>query len=313
MKKSHFIACVLASIIPLSYAQNVDTSFAGKKEMNGYSMDTYGEFWNNWKLVTVRYRKDTNEIRLTYANDIAWNSLQKKNFNFPDGSVFGKVAFQASPDKLFESSLIPNVVHRYQLMVKDNEKYKENRGWEYAIFDSTGRTLPENPKSIVKACVACHEYAAPRGYVFLGGLDASIQKFDKISTAKLSPEDVAIAAKSTVKFEDVKPSDMPGEMSELLMRADASKVKSIAGPLKEHLFSGTLNEIRPTLIKQAITENAPAVLVSLDRSRWVAVYKTGYRDACSSGQYQMAVSMKSNPAKPISTDKWCETGDGAQK
>ena len=92
MKK--ITALVIAMAAGFAFAQSpVQKTVDETKFMNGYSLDSFGEFWDKWKLVTARYRKDTNEIRFTYANDQAWKTMQSGSYDFKDGSVFGKVAF----------------------------------------------------------------------------------------------------------------------------------------------------------------------------------------------------------------------------
>src|SRR6185436_10943563 len=59
-----------------------------KDEMNGYKLSDFPDFEKKWKLVTVRFRKDTGEMRFTYANDLAFENLQKGVIDYPDGAIF---------------------------------------------------------------------------------------------------------------------------------------------------------------------------------------------------------------------------------
>ena len=69
--------------------------------MNGMSLEEYQDFHKNWKLVNARFRRDNSEIRLTYANDLAWQTLQSGKTDYPAGSVFVKTAYKTEKDPLF--------------------------------------------------------------------------------------------------------------------------------------------------------------------------------------------------------------------
>ena len=75
--------------------------------MNGYSLKQYEGFEKNWRLVTVRYRKDTGEMRLTYANELAWKTLSEGRINYPKGAVFAKIGVKTESDPAFAASLSP--------------------------------------------------------------------------------------------------------------------------------------------------------------------------------------------------------------
>ena len=47
-------------------------------KMNDISLHQFGDFTKEWKLVTVRYRKDTEEMRFTYANPTAAETLKTR-------------------------------------------------------------------------------------------------------------------------------------------------------------------------------------------------------------------------------------------
>ncbi len=109
--------------------------FAGKLEMNGFLFSDFGQFEKNWKLVTVRYRQDTGELRFTYANPKAWKAMSSGKAEYPDGSIFAKTGYMTDDDPSFTSSKIPSGSRRYQFMVKNKKKYKDQDGWGYALFD----------------------------------------------------------------------------------------------------------------------------------------------------------------------------------
>ena len=128
---------------------------SGKDVMNDIKYAEYHNFQQDWTLITIRFRKDTGEMRLVYANEIALQNLKKGNFNYPDGAVFAKAGILTGVDSQFPSSLVPRAVRRYQIMVKNKKKYATSDGWGYALFDAEGKTYPEEPKATQAACHAC--------------------------------------------------------------------------------------------------------------------------------------------------------------
>lgn len=131
--------------------QGADTSM----EMD-VSLESTGPFWRDWHFVTARHRQDTGELRIIYANDIAWAALQSKKLPFPEGAAFAKIGFTPEDDELFPSSKVPGSAMRYQLMVKDSKKYPKSRGWGYALWMRDQKLFE---KGYGPACVACHELA----------------------------------------------------------------------------------------------------------------------------------------------------------
>ena len=136
--------------------------YANKSEMSGYKLDQFKNFENTWKLVTVRFRKDTGELRFTYANSLAWKTLSSNNRNYPDGSVFAKIGIATQEDPAFTSSAVPSGARRYQFMVRNAKKHQDTEGWGYALFDKNGKTFPGEPKVASQACAACHHLVPDR-------------------------------------------------------------------------------------------------------------------------------------------------------
>src|SRR4051812_4515226 len=75
-----WVICVTKFVLIFSLVILSPCAFASEKEpateMNGHSLREFVGFEKNWKLVTVRFRKDTGELRFTYANDLAWKNLK---------------------------------------------------------------------------------------------------------------------------------------------------------------------------------------------------------------------------------------------
>ena len=52
------------------------------RPMNGIDPADYDKFWENWSLVTTRYREDNGEQRFIYANDIGYQAMREGVLKF---------------------------------------------------------------------------------------------------------------------------------------------------------------------------------------------------------------------------------------
>lgn len=248
--------------------------FGGQEQMFGYRLSDYRDFEKKWHPVTVRYRKDTGELRFVYANDLAWKALNAHQTNYPDGAVFAKIAAATETDSAFPSSLQPSKTRRYQFMVRNKSRHKDTDGWGYALFDSAGRTFDENPESMVKACAACHQLAASRGFVFSVPAELSPFLVDK------TPDPPR--PQTSVQFSDTSVDSLPKTLRDLIPR-EFSAVRLLQGPMRVQLFQGTLDEIRPLLAREAIQTQKPAALISENNARFSIVF-VDRQMACEPGQ-----------------------------
>jgi hypothetical protein len=268
MKKMTFLFYIFVVSIP-SFTHAKETS----KTMNGYTMTHFGEFSKLWQLVTVRFRKDTGEMRITYANPMAWEVLKNNKTNYEDGAVFAKISILTKDDPAFPSSVVPSGSRRVQFMVRDKKKFASTEGWGYALFDSTGHTYPGDLKEAEMACAACHNIVPDRGYVFSQPMDVSLNSdqvkkekewgsrlvFKKINRKKIPAN---ILAKIPTKYE---------------------WVQSLQGEIAKKPFAGTLDEIRPLLTQESLKHNSPAILLSQDEKIFSLVIPESQKK-CNAGE-----------------------------
>lgn len=249
--------------------------FQGKNEMHGFKLKDFQDFEKKWKLVTVRFRKDTGELRFTYANPKAWKALQKGGTSYPKGSIFAKIGLATEEDPAFVSSAVPSGTRRYQFMVRD-DKYKETDGWAYALFDSEGKTFPGEPNLASKACAACHRLVPDRGYVFSKPMTLSafaLPKLDKKDSER-------------VGFIDIKANKLP-EVIRKHIPAHFNNLREITGVLTDTIFQGTLDEVRPTLAKESLRRGLPSLLRDKAGQMFSLVYATGNNSSCAKGEVEM--------------------------
>ena len=216
--------------------------FGDSPKMNNIGLYDYGDFTKDWKLVTVRYRKDTGEMRFTYANPKAWQALTKKQIPYPDGSVFAKVGFKTETDPAFNSSVVPSGARRFQFMVKDAKKYSKYAGWGYALYQSDGKLFEGDIPTQTIACHACHQVVPERDYVFSEAIEAS--PFAIPATDEKKPVNQGF------KFINYDLTKLNLKLSALIKKLKVKNLSIIDGPIREHYFGGTLDEITPVLINE---------------------------------------------------------------
>lgn len=235
-------------------------------EMNGIKFSEHKDFSSKWKLVTVRYREDSKELRLTYANDIAFKAMKDLKPNYPDGAKFGKVAFMTEEDPAFPSSKIPTSTRRFQLMVKNRKLYGSTNNWGYALFDEKGVLFKEDIKEKTEACAACHQLVPERDFVFSRAFHQS------------SSELAVHGRSSSIIFAPKKSTDFKGELATLFPKPE--DIESLEGPLQKHAFSGTLDEVIPLLLERVKIIRRTSILY-VNEKNFSVVRITPSKDKCA--------------------------------
>jgi len=288
MRTSYFAACAVILVLlfadvtsTLASDQDDPFQYAGRSEMNGYQLNDFKDFEKKWRLVTVRYRKDTGELRWTFANDLAWKVLSKGSVDYPKGAAFAKVGIVTVEDSQFPSSAVPSGARRYQFMVRDEKKHAETGGWGYALFDVEGKTFPENPKQAAMACYACHQVVKNRGQVF----SQPFQFAPYLKDAFIS----SAAGFHTLTFDWQDSKGLPSQLKQHLPK-ETKRIRVLTDKtIRDHLFQGTLDEIRPSLQREAYEHQSPAALISSDNSRFSLMIPV-QRPGCKTGRAFRAIN-----------------------
>lgn len=250
-------AVFLLLLLPFNFA------IGQSDTMNGIHFSDFKEFDKNWALVTVRYREDTQEMRFTYGNKAAIETLEKNSTDYPDGAVFGKFGILTEKDPLFASSIVPSGTRRMQLMVRDKKKYASTGGWGYAIFYGEGKTIPDmSGKKAVQACYACHKVAGSRGEVFSQIANFRTVKFPTATTPKFL---------ETIKFAEVDVSSLPPAVKKAIPTS-FKKVQRMQSEISKAIFLGTFDEIQPIMLRTASEKNMPALLLTDDGREFNVVF-----------------------------------------
>ena len=238
----------------------------GRFTMNGLSYGMFAAFFKKWHFVTVRYRKDTGEMRFVYANDIAWKAMQEGNVkDYPEGAAFGKVGVMTQDDPAFTSSAVPSGAQRYQIMLRQHGRHPETGNWTYAIFLNDLRVHgPDSDAEKAAACAACHAIVPERGDVFSQPISLPLG-------GALNDASMGHIPSNRITFRTVKRTSLPKGLLDQLPK-NIMEVRAVEGPLVDHLFVGTLDEIRPTLSQETLRSHMPAVLISKNGKRFSAIY-----------------------------------------
>jgi len=240
------IAMFITSILSLQISH-------AQPSMNDITLRQYGDFTKQWKLVTVRYRKDTGEMRFTYANEKAWDALSQRKF-YEDGSVFAKIGFKTDVDPAFVSSAVPSGARRFQFMVRDAKKYSDTAGWGYALFDTNGQLFPDDVKTTTVSCHACHLAVPDRHYVFSEPIEFSPYLASAKPSKTFPPS----------QFATLTIQQLAGAASTFMKKYKLKEVEVVTGPMRKNFFSGTLDELTPLLIHQVEKMKRPAAFISED-------------------------------------------------
>ncbi len=277
----------------LLFALFLGQNLLAETKMNEISADQYEDFKTSFNFVTVRYRKDSAEMRFVYANDLAFKTLKANETEYPDGSVFAKIGIASEEDPAFPSSAVPSGKRRIQFMVKDKNKYKDSQGWGYALFDWSGNTFPGDLKQVTQGCVACHQIAKERGYVFSQLIgDPFVKKIDYD------------AWKTTNKFKLVEVKSLPALLQKQFPK-NAKQAWGLYGALSESSFFGTLDEIRPLLSQKAAESKLPSFLISKDKKNFSLVFENK-TETCAKDEVSLAsVHSVANLEKPLLKANFC--------
>jgi hypothetical protein len=259
---------------------------ANATTMNDITLEDYADFTNSWKLVTVRYRQDTHEMRFTYANSIAWNALQKAARVYPDGSVFAKVGFKSGVDPAFTSSIVPNGARRFQFIVKSSKKYTDTDGWGYALFESDGTAAEGDVKVVTQSCHACHKLVEERNYVFSEPLVLSPLVKNIQATYEIKNNSAHIL------FSTLFQKQYEGQLKKNIKKIKLARLEIVGGDLRRFYFDGTLDEITPLLIKNAIVTGKASAFVSSDQNTFkiIQVEKKSVKSKCSDSEHSLTAT-----------------------
>lgn len=245
--------------------------------MNDIHLLEYGDFTKTWKLITVRYRQDSQEMRFVYANSLAMDAISKGASSYPDGSVFAKVGFKSGVDPAFNSSIVPSGARRFQFMVKNSKKYPETDGWGYALFQSNGDLFEGDVKTVTQSCHACHKLVPERDYVFSEPIEVSPLIKDAQATYKLKKNI------SHIYFSQLEKKQFSNKLKKYVKNIKSIDV--VEGEIRQFFFGGTLDELTPVLINNSLKTKNISGFVSLDQNTFKIIQLSESKGKCADSEY----------------------------
>ncbi len=261
---------------------------------DGIDISKYDKFWEKWHLVTTRFRKDNNEQRFIFANPVAWKAMQSNSKVFPDGSMFGKVAFIVNDDPSFPNSLEPANFTRMQLMKKDHKAYKDSDGWGYAIMMHGAHAPYDNEKSTVVACHACHKLVPERDFVF--------SKATFMGHSLAQEAQAAAATDFRTRFKDKALSEMSAfEKRAVELTTDKKEYEKIKY-LSMELFPGSVSESIGALSQYSIRDNTIYAIINEKTHQFLVSNPLPRSPECKARARlarTMTVEQRSKPGAPI--------------
>lgn len=132
----------------------------------GFNGIAYFPDYRNWKVITTSNRFDNNTMRVIYGNDIAIKAIQEGNIHpWPNGSRIVKVVWDKKPVDS-NGNVTAGSFNNVQIMIRDDQQYKETDGWGYARFNTTKLKPYGKSAAFATECSNCHRMAAETGFVF---------------------------------------------------------------------------------------------------------------------------------------------------
>jgi hypothetical protein len=217
----------------------------------------YAEFWKKWHFVGARWRQDTHEIRLTYANELAWKTLAEGRTDYPTGAMFGKMVYPSEEDLALPSSVMSgNFLNRLMVMLWDpNHPKKGTDGWTYIRFINPDPRAPQDSASTgiwgvmsnkeISACVECHNRAYDRGNVFTQPMYLFHDK------PRIEVKDTKVMTHRFLEsMQEMPPAAVPRIVVNLIESFPGWKSRKVKGYVGD-FFSGSLNMMEPVMAKMA--------------------------------------------------------------
>lgn len=225
---------------------------AREATFDSIALGTYAHFWDEWRLVTVRFRRDNGEQRFVFANAAATRAMRRKSPTYPDGAMFGKVAFEIGDDPSFPNSEEPRRFTRIQLMRKDSKLYSQSDGWGYAVLLAGSGVPYKEERSTVTACHTCHRLVPERDFVF------SSPSF--MGNGHVPNQTLSSTFKSRFKDQLAHLSPFQQDALALVLAPDSLAAARRIRSLSMDLFVGSVHESIGTLSAFAVRDGATYAL-----------------------------------------------------
>jgi len=121
--------------------------------------------YQSWQVISTTNRFDNHSIRVVYANPIAVKAIRENNIHpFPEGSAVVKVVWNSIEEK--NGDITPGSVNSVQIMIKDNKRFADSKGWGFAKFNGIHLKPYGSTPMFNATCYNCHKAASENDYLF---------------------------------------------------------------------------------------------------------------------------------------------------
>jgi hypothetical protein len=182
---------VVTATVVLVLAMMGGSSSAGQEKQDKYTLKIPGGLafsevkgYEQWEVVGPSICEGAKVIRAIVANPVMIKAYQEgipgNGKAFPEGSKIVKIEWRPktitdAPFSAKVPDIVPGDLAQVEFIVKDSKRFPDTHGWGYGMFDfdaASGKFAPatkgSNPpvNNDAKCGAACHELAAPKGYIF---------------------------------------------------------------------------------------------------------------------------------------------------
>ncbi|MCC8408598.1 heme-binding domain-containing protein [Mucilaginibacter sp. UR6-1] len=121
--------------------------------------------YKNWEVISTTSRFDNHTMRVIYGNKVTVNAIRNGRIKpFPDGAAIVKVVYNIIEEK--NGEVHPGAFNNIQIMIKDEKRFPESKGWGFGKFNGTGLKPYGETAAFNTTCYNCHKIADETGYVF---------------------------------------------------------------------------------------------------------------------------------------------------
>jgi len=121
--------------------------------------------FKNWQVISTTSRFDNHTMRVIYGNNITVKAIKSGQINpLPNGAAIVKAVWNSIEERNGEVN--PGAFNNIQMMIKDDKRFPDSKGWGFAKFTGTELTPFGGTAVFNAACFNCHKIADKTGFVF---------------------------------------------------------------------------------------------------------------------------------------------------
>ena len=128
---------------------------------------TVPEGYQNWRLIAVSQRTESQTLRAILGNSIAVDAARSGKTNpWPEGTILAKVNWKQQTSSTFPTAVIPGELVHVDFMLRDSARFASTHGWGWARWLGTEQRPYGNDANFSQECIACHSAMQGHDMVF---------------------------------------------------------------------------------------------------------------------------------------------------